>query len=726
MRVNIALVLAAVTALTPSVAALTPSAAAAFQTSPAPTTVGLALSGGSAKGIAHIGVIRALERLGVRVDVVAGTSMGSVVGGLYSMGLPVDSVESIIRGADWSALLGDAVARDRRFLDQRRFDERAILSVPLRDLSVSIPTGAIVGSNVIRLLEVATWEAAGVRRFRELPRPFVAVATDLETGEAVALRGGVLSEALRASTGIPAVIEPLTIDGRLLVDGALSRNLPAADARELGADFVICSDVSDPLESAEDLESLFDVFSQVTSLSMLAANTEQRQLCDVLIRPDVDGISPLAFEEVEDWVMRGDTSVAPHEIQLRALAAAAPSRGQLPRPADFFMDSVRIEAINIGGTLDPKVTGLVRSELELEDGEYVDRMGMESRLGDLDATGLFRLVRYRLDRRSEGAILTVTVEERPRDRLGLGLRYDDEWRAALLFTATLHNVLTYGSVTRLDLRVGEETRIGATLTRRRGVTGRLGTGFAAHWSQGELDLPPLQGGRSGVELSTASLSFGWAAARGTAVSFELGAERAVYDIDAPDVLLLSGAAVLHHETLDRIDFPRSGAGITSRFEWGGTDITGEDRFTHAMVDGRFFLPLHGRVTLDLGVWLGYQKGGALPLHRRFFLGGVHPSAVFATTHATFQGLPQQEHSGSAVQVARLGVRWRAGGNTFLRAGTDVGGVRDGWQFPMERPMTGWALSAGTGTLVGPIEVELAKLWGERHDPRLSVSVGRRF
>jgi len=660
------------------------------------------------------------------VDVVAGTSMGSVVGGLYSMGFPIDSVESIIRAADWSALIGDAVARDRRFLAQRRFDERAILSVPLRDLSVSIPTGAIVGSNIIRLLEAATWEAAGVRRFDELPRPFVAVATDLETGEAVALRGGVLSEALRASTGIPGVIEPLIIEGRLLVDGALSRNLPAADARELGADFVICSDVSDPLDSAEDLESLLDVFSQVTSLSMLAANTEQRQLCDVLIRPDVDGISPLAFDAVADWVMRGDTAVAPHEAALRELAAAAPSSGQLPRPTDFFADSVRIAGIVIAGSQDLRVTRLVRAELELEEGDRVDRVGMESRLGDLDATGLFRLVRYRLDGAATDAVLTVTVEERPRDRLGVGLRYDDEWRAALLFTATLHNVLTYGSVTRFDLRVGEETRIGATLARRRGVTGRLGTSFAVYWNQGELDLPPLLGGRTGVELTTATLSFGLAATRSTALSFEVGAERAAYGMDAPDILLLSGAAVLHHETLDRIDFPRSGADITSRFEWGGTDITGDERFTHTMVDARFFVPLHSRVTLDLGAWVGYQSGGDLPPHRRFFLGGAHPSAVFATTHATFQGLPQQEHSGTAVQVARVGLRWRVGGNSFLRTGTDVGGVRDAWQFPMERPMTAWALSAGTGTLVGPIEVDLAKVWGDRHDPRLSVSVGRRF
>jgi len=693
---------------------------------PAAPMVGLALSGGSAKGIAHVGVLRALERLGVRVDVVAGTSMGSVVGGLYALGLPVDSVEAIIRRADWPRIINDQSPRAYRFLDQRRLDERAILSVPLENLRVTLPSGAIMGSSVLRLLEVVTWEAATVRRFTDLPRPFVALTTDLETGEAVPLRQGVLSDALRASTGIPAVLEPFPLDGRLLVDGALSRNLPATDARELGADFVICSDVSDPLDSAEDLESLFDVFSQVTSIGMLRATTEQRALCDVLIRPDVDGISPLAFDEVSDWVLRGDTAVAPHAERLRALAREAPLVDAPPPSPLFLADSVRIARIDIEGTADPGVIRLVRSELELQVGDFVDAPGMEARLGDLDATGLFGIVRYELDRMEGGVGLTVTVEERPHDRLAVGFRYDDEWRAALLFTATVHNVLRYGSVARLDLRVGEETRIGAMLTRRRGVTGSLGTGFSAHWSQSDLDAPARYGGRTGVELTTGSASLGLATTRGTAISLVATAERAAYTTYDTDSRLLSGALVLDHETLDRIDFPRSGADVLGRVEVGVTDEVAGGSFTVATIDARWYVPLHSRLTADLGAWVGYETGDDLPTHRRFFLGGAHPSAVFGGTHALFQGLDRQEHSGSTIQVARVGLRWQLPGNGYLRAGVDIGAARDAWRLPLETPMTGWALTAGTATPIGPIEVQLGKVWGDRHDPQLSVSVGRHF
>jgi len=684
------------------------------------------LSGGSAKGIAHVGVLRALERLGVRVDVVAGTSMGSVVGGLYALGLPVDSVEAIIRNADWSSLIGDDVARDRRSLDQRRLDERAILSVPLENLRVTLPSGAIVGSNIIRLLEVVTWEASTVRDFSTLPRPFVAVATDLETGEPVPLRGGVLSEAIRASTGIPAVVEPISIDGRLLVDGALSRNLPAADARALGADFVICSDVSDPLSSAEELRTLADVFSQVTSLSMLDATNAQRELCDVLILPDVEGLSPLAFEDVAEWVTRGDSAVGPSEEGLLTRARVAPPGAPPPRTAAFLGDSVRIVGIDVEGATDQRVRDLVRRELELDEGDFVDRETMRLRLDDLDATGLFRLVRYRLDRAGTEATLVVTVEERPRDRLAVGLRYDDEYRAALLFTASLHNLLAYGSLTRLDLRVGEETRIGVQLSRRQGVTGTVGIGIGAHWSQGEVALPVDEGGGTGIELWTGRLSFGVGPDRGTALSVELTAERAGYSGSAADPSILSGSLVLDHETLDRIDAPRRGSDVLGRLEWGASDVGPEGDFTVAVLDARVYLPLHDRLTADVGAWIGYERGEDLPLHRRLSLGGAHASALFGGTQALFQGLDAAEHSGSTVQVARLGLRWHIGGSGYLRAGVDVGGARDAWRLPIDSPMTGWALTAGTVTPIGPVELQLSKVWGERHDARLSVGVGRRF
>ena len=692
--------------------------------------VGLALSGGSAKGFAHIGVLRALEQLGVHVDVVAGTSMGAVIGGLYAIGLSVDSIETVIADADWSSLIGDGIPRDRLFLDQKRLDERAILSVPLQDRRIALPAGAIVGSNVMRTLEHVTWRAAHVRRFAELPRPFVAVATDLESGEAVPLREGVLSEAIRASSGVPGAVEPYVLDGRLLVDGAFSRNLPATDARDLGAELLICSDVSEPIDSAEELQSMVDVLSQLASLSRLETTLAQREQCDVLIEPDVEGLSSLDFDPVEEWVQRGAKATEVHAQELGGLAwlqrnGAEGSTAARVLP-DLLSDSVRIAALDIRGTEDARVAALVRRELEVVPGSYVGRAHLESRLGDLDATGLFGLVRYRLDRDdADGAVLSVAVDERPRDRLGVGLRYDDERRAALLFTASIHNLLRYGSLTRVDLRVGEETQIGLSFHHRRGVTGHVGTGLAARWSQAPLHLEAAEGGRVTLEVAHVSASLGLAAGRATYLGVEATGERSIASAPAAEAWLASGAAVLDHETLDRVDFPHRGADLNARLEWGVTDVSEGGSFSVWSVDARSYVPLHARVSIDLGAFVGNARGADLPAHRRFFMGGAHRSAVFRSVHPTFQGLERQEQSGRAVQIARAGLRFELRPDVFVRAGVDLGAVRDAWRLPLERPMTGWSLSAGTSTLVGPVEVELSQLWARR-DPRLSVSVGRQF
>ena len=693
--------------------------------------VGLALSGGSAKGFAHIGVVRALEGLGVHVDVVAGTSMGAVIGGLYAIGLSVDSIEAVMSHTDWSSLIGDGIPRDRLFLDQKRLDERAILSVPLQERRITLPAGAIVGSNVMRILEHVTWRAAHVREFSELPRPFVAVATDLETGEAVPLRSGVLSEAIRASSGVPGAVEPYVLGGRLLVDGALGRNLPATDARELGADFVICSDVSEPIDSADELRSMVDVLTQLASLSMLATTLVQREQCDVLIEPDVEGLSGLDFDSLEDWIERGAKATGAHTDALSQMAGLQRSGGEgsstpLRTTLEALGDSVHVTTLDILGTEDPRVAALVRRELDFVPGAYVGRAHMESRLGDLDATGLFGLVRYRLDRDDSGdAALTVAVQERPRDRLGVGLRYDDERRAALLFTASVHNLLRYGSLTRVDLRVGEETQVGLAFSHRRGVTGHLGTGLAARWSQAPLHLSPEEGGRATLEVARVSASLGLAAGRATALGIEAIGERTHASAPAAEVWLASGAAVLDHETLDRVDFPGRGADVAARLEWGLTDLGDRGWFSVWSVDARTYVPLHPRLSFDMGGFVGYARGSDLPAHRRFFIGGAHRSAVFRSLQPTFHGLERQEQSGRAVQIGRAGLRFELRPDLFVRAGVDIGAVRSAWTFPLERPMTGWSLSAGASTLVGPVQVEISQLWATR-DPRLSVSVGRQF
>lgn len=689
--------------------------------------VGVALSGGSAKGFAHVGVLRVLEQHGIRVDAVAGTSMGSVVGGLYASGLSVDSIASIIERANWDRLLADNAERDRRFLHQRRFDERAVLNLPVEGGIVSLAAGATHGSNVLRLAEVITWPVATVRSFTELRRPFVAVATDIETGEAVTLSRGVLSDGMRASIGIPGAFEPFELDGRLLVDGAVVRNLPAQDARALGVDFLICSDVSDPLVDREELGSIVEILGQVLSLSMQRSNAEQRELCDLVVRPDIRGLGSRAWERHDDWFERGEAATEEHADALGELARAQ-RRGPAPAPASAALlgDSVRVVSLQVEGSSRPETDRFVRQELGVVDGAFVSARRLSNRLSDLDATGLFGLVRYRLDRAPGGVALTVHVEEHPRDRFGVGLRYDDERRAALLFTTTLHNLVRHGSVTRLDLRVGEETRARIAYLRRHSVTGRLEGGTSLSWSQGTLRLADPGRLAAGIEITSFTSEFGIVPGRSTFVGVEAVGEWSTSDQAAlPDVLLASASFVLDHESLDQIDFPTRGLDATVRVELGITDVTPGGSFRVATARGRSFFPLHPSWTLDLGAFVGRATGPDLPTYRTFFVGGAHPSAIFPNTQPLFHGVPSEELVGTGAQVYRAGLRARAPGGVYVRFGVDVGGASPEQFFPWEDAIIGWGLTVAVGTPVGPARLE----WGQATDgfgDRLTVSVGRWF
>lgn len=688
--------------------------------------IGLALSGGGAKGLAHLGVLRTLERVGVHIDVVAGTSMGSMIGALYAMGLSLDSIESIVGSAEWRDIMIDEPDRDRLFLHQRRFDERSILTLPVRDGRVVLPTGAITGSNFVHMLQRATWPAATMHRFADLPRPFVAVATDIETGEAVPLHGGVLAQALRASAGVPGVLAPFELDGRYLVDGALSRNLPAEDARELGADIVVCSDVSDTLDPAEDLQSFVDVLNQVVTLTLNEARARQRAACDILIKPYLQDFSSVSFGELVEWVARGEVAAEEKIDELRSLVRGGVV--ELARPADFLQDSVRITRVEVRGCCRPQIAEFVERELRVSAGDYLGPDELGSRLRDIEATGLFDVVRYRLDasEAGDGSMLSVDVQERPRDRVGVGIRYDDQRRAALLFTATLHNLIRYGSVSRFDLRIGEETRIGATYLRRRGVTGRFEGGSSLNWSQARLKLPGPTRELGQYELLSASAFLGLVAGRSLFFGVEVLGERSATDVDAlPALSLTSATGLLDVETLDRTDFPRSGVDLTARWEWGITDAAGSGHFSLLTVDGRYFIPLRDRLTLELGAFVGHGNGAKLPLHRTFFLGGAHRSAIFGNTQPLFHGLATQEIVGTSVQVARAGVRWDFATDLNVGFHVDAGGVMDAWTFPVEDPITGWALSAGWKSLVGPVWIDVAKA-SDGSSTRVSLSVGRRF
>jgi NTE family protein len=217
--------------------------------------IGLVLAGGGAKGLAEVGVIKVLEEAGIRPDYITGTSIGSIVGGLYASGYSVDDLYALAKEIDWNYYFNDDIARIHSPVIERDDHDKYLLSFPVEDKKVKLPRGAVIGKKISLLLSRLTINAHECTDFDDLPIPFRCVATNFATGEAVVLSKGSLADAMRASMSIPSVFEPVVIDGQLLIDGASARNMPVQDVIDMGADIVIAVDIGGPLLTDEQFKT---------------------------------------------------------------------------------------------------------------------------------------------------------------------------------------------------------------------------------------------------------------------------------------------------------------------------------------------------------------------------------------------------------------------------------------------------------------------------------------
>lgn len=316
--------------------------------------VGLVLSGGAARGLAHVGVIKVLEERGVRIDAIAGTSMGAVIGGLYASGYSVAELEKLALTLDWYQVLSDDPPRQdvpfRRKQDDRSFLVKQKLSFR-DDGTLGLPLGVIQGQNLALLLERLLVHVSDTRDFDQLPIPFRAVATDIANDEKVIFRSGHLPQAIRASMSIPAVFAPVEIEGRLLVDGGMVDNIPMDVARSMGVDQLIVVDIGTPLKPRKELLTVVDVLNQ--SITMMTRRNSEEQLAtlkpkDILIQPMLAGVGSTDFALGEQLIAAGYRATVALENRLASLrsesgGSPALSLARSAEPRTPLITAIRVE-----------------------------------------------------------------------------------------------------------------------------------------------------------------------------------------------------------------------------------------------------------------------------------------------------------------------------------------------------------------------------------------------
>ena len=400
--------------------------------------VGLVLSGGAARGLAHVGVLKALEEQGIHIDAIAGTSMGAVIGGLYASGYKIDELEKLALGIDWKEALSDAPEREdvpfRRKQDDRDFLVKQKLSFR-DDGSLGLPLGVIQGQNLALLLESLLAHSSDIRDFDKLPIPFRAVATDIVNGEKVVFRKGHLPQVIRASMSIPAVFAPVEINGQLLVDGGMVDNIPVDVAREMGVDMVIVVDIGTPLRGRKQLNTVFDILNQ--SITLMTRSNSEVQLAslkpdDILIQPALASYGTTDFGRALDIINAGYRATQVMEKRLAGLRQSTDVQLAEARTAEERTPV--ITAIKIEN--DSKIgDSVIRYYIRQPVGEPLDLGRLQRDMGTLYGLDYFDQVQYRVVHKGQERTLVIGARGKRSgtDYLRLGLNLSDDMRGDSAF-----------------------------------------------------------------------------------------------------------------------------------------------------------------------------------------------------------------------------------------------------------------------------------------------------
>ena len=606
--------------------------------------VGLVLSGGAARGLAHIGVLKALEEQGVAIDAIAGTSMGAVVGGLYAAGYSVAELEELAISLDWQQALSDDPPREdvpfRRKQDDRDFLVKQKLSFR-DDGTLGLPLGVLQGQNLAVLLEKLFARAGAVEDFDELPVPFRAVAADIATGESVVFSQGYLALAVRASMSIPALLTPVEVDGRLLVDGGISDNIPVDIARQMGVDRVIVVDIGSPLATTESLHTVFDILNQ--SVALLTRRNSEAQLAtltssDILVQPELTGYGITDFARGQDLISAGYRATDVLQWRLAELAQPLPAEQKLPSNLKKKKKAPLITSIKVHNT--SKVgDGVIRYYIRQPLNEPLDIEKLQKDMGTLYGLEYFDRVEYRLIPEQDGNALVINATDKSTgtDYLRLGLNLSDDFRGDSVFNIGASfrknglNRLGAEWLTRVQL--GDHQELYTEFYQPLDIGSRY---FVSPWLHGEVrNIKFREEGDPIAEYRLQRIRYGLNLGRqistNAEVRFGVGsgwgdADVRIGEQGLPDFSFKEGYYQLEYafDSLDNVDFPRSGEELRISALQHATELGSDERYRQWLVElnkplnwGANTFVFGGRYarTLDADevVSSSYQLGGAQQL-----------------------------------------------------------------------------------------------------------------
>ncbi len=423
--------------------------------------VGLVLSGGGAKGFAHIGVLKVLERLGVRVDYVGGTSAGAMIGALYASGYNANQLDSIIISYDFDELIKDKIPRNKYNFYQKENSEKYAISLPVKNKKVGFPKALSKGQNILNELTKLTQHVHNISDFKKLPIPFYCVATNIENGNKEILESGFLPLAVKASGAFPTLLEPVEIDGKLLVDGGIVNNFPIDIMQKKDIDVIIGVDVQDSLEIKENLDSAPKIIMQIVSFQMYEEDAKNKERTDIYMHPDITKYSVLSFDKSKELIAEGERIAMLEEDYLTAIALQQTKKSvQQKTKIDLQKQKlIKIQQIKINGHKN-YTRKYILSKLNLSENDSLSYNEFNQCVTGLSATNNFESIDYKFIKLKNGKTnIEFNLKENPiSNSLQLSAHYDELYKTGVLINFTSKHALTNNDVFSADFVIGDNLR----------------------------------------------------------------------------------------------------------------------------------------------------------------------------------------------------------------------------------------------------------------------------
>ncbi len=699
--------------------------------------LGLTLSGGGAKGLAHIGILKAIDSAGLHIDYVSGTSMGAAVGAMYAIGYSADTLLKIAKKTDWDLLLSNAASLKSLSIDEKSEYNKYAIELPWENNGFRLPSGVLESEELWLKLSEYFFPVYSIKNFSQLPRGFACVATDIASGEGVVLDSGEITQVVRASMTIPSVFTAVPIDGRKLVDGGIVNNFPVSVAKKEGADIVIGSNVAGSLLAKEKITNIFQVLLQVAFFREDRDAKEEKKMCDIYISHHLDDYTMGSFgsvnEIIKEGILRGD-SIYP---RLKKFADSLNKiYGPYKRSYPILpkVEALKITAFEVHGLLKTNKTFFLH-RIDMKPNQYYTAKDISNHIRKAFGTRYYKKIIYELQPLEDGSVKIVfDVEENPFTFAKAALSYNSFNGISIIGNITSRNFFTPYSRSLVSVNIGENLRIRGehlqyfgkfkTLTLATSVEA-ANIGFTNY-----IDF--VKDGTYRLSTFTADINTHWTMRRNYAIGIGTRFQSYYYKPDIPSKFelrgynnLLNSYAFIELNTLSNAIYPKKGIQFSGQagfiynqhhdlnYYRNGSIILSEDSingqfsnywYVHAAFKN--YLPLTPKFTFLTAMQLGIAFHSKSIFNGDYYIGGLTSSFP---NQIVFAGLGEGTVRSNSAAMFLAGLRYRPYTNLYITAKANVLAydlIKNSEIARSGNFLSGYAITLGYNFILGPLELSV--------------------